>query len=185
MLRKLPFLFVLLLYMACIPIKRTATTNSGGNYNLYKMRDPGGKEYAYMFRDFQRKDKFTEFLMYKYNLKRHQTKGYIPVEINGGNFYLIYDRFEEEEVTLNLLPILLSNTDDDNESDNYTLEDDENDISKDFTLSEKYDFVTIKVYDSDFNNALVTKSLFVNIAKEYMQKLKAEYKQFIINVRPY
>lgn len=139
-----------------------------------------------MFRDFQRRERFSEFLMQKYNLKRHQTKGYIPVEINGGKFYLLYDRFEEEQVTLNLMPILLNNLNDDaDDSNSHTIDNDENDISKDFTLTEKYDFVTIKVYDSDFNNALVTKSLFVNIAKEYMKKLKAQYMHFLVSTRPY
>lgn len=108
------------------------------------------------------------------------------MKINGGNFYILYDRFEDEQVTLNLLPILLYNlSEDDDEHEDYKIGEQENDISSDFTLTEKYDFVAIKVYDSDFNNALVYNSLFVNIAKVYVQKLKEEYKQFLLTLRPY
>lgn len=186
MIRKLPFLVILLFNAGCFTIKRTAVSNSGDTYNFYKMRDLGGKEYAYMFRDFQRKERFSDFLMYKFNIKKHQTKGYIPVEINKANFYILYDRFEEEQVTLNLLPILLHNLNEDEEDhDSYTIEENENDVTKDFTLSEKYDFVIIKVYDSNFENALTLNSLYVNITKDYVQKLKEEYKQFLLSTKPY
>ncbi|MDT8413881.1 MAG: hypothetical protein RQ735_00770 [Flavobacteriaceae bacterium] len=65
------------------------------------------------------------------------------------------------------------------------MSDKENDISEDFTLTDTFEFIAIRIYDADFNNALLPNSLFINIAKDYTQQLKKEYKQYVLKSKPY
>ncbi|MBU2527097.1 MAG: hypothetical protein KKC03_10900 [Bacteroidetes bacterium] len=169
----------------CFPIKRTTTADSFGKVEgNYKSKD-GQKDQAFIFKDYQLPDKFDTFLREKYQLQKHQTRGYIPIEIKGTPFFLIYDRFQDEDVYLNLWPILLQNDEEDTQSLTKVVNDKENDLSSDLTLTNTFEFIAIRIYDGDFNNALMPKSLFVNIAKDYTQQLKEEYKQYVLKSKSY
>ncbi|MDT8413882.1 MAG: hypothetical protein RQ735_00775 [Flavobacteriaceae bacterium] len=83
---RLIYLLTTLFISGCIPVKRTATSDSYGKVaGGHKSKD-GQKDQAFIFKDYQRPDKFDTFLREKYQLHKHQTKGYIPIEIEGVPF---------------------------------------------------------------------------------------------------
>jgi hypothetical protein len=107
MIKKLPFLVLLLVSFSCIPTRIAPNIKDDKVMLAKKFKRKLPRDYAFIFEDPKDADEFYHFINAKYGLGFHDVEYNVPFFIEGEVFYLSFHEVEIPTKTINFLPMII------------------------------------------------------------------------------